>query len=106
MSTPIALPAGVQVFERGWLSANNILLTGDGPTALIDSGYCTHAPQTLALVDQALQGRPLDLLLNTHLHSDHCGGNAALQAAHPGLRTWIPTGQLQRVRDWDDVALT
>ena len=106
MSTAIALPAGVQVFERGWLSANNILLTGDGPTALIDSGYCTHAPQTLALVAQALQGRPLDLLLNTHLHSDHCGGNAALQAAYPAVRTWIPPGQLQQVRDWDTVALT
>lgn len=106
MSTPIALPAGVQVFERGWLSANNILLTGDGPTTLIDSGYYTHAPQTLALVDQALQGRPLDLLLNTHLHSDHCGGNAALQSAHPGVRTWIPPGHLQQVRDWDAAALT
>jgi glyoxylase-like metal-dependent hydrolase (beta-lactamase superfamily II) len=102
----MALPAGVQVFERGWLSANNILLTGDGPTALIDSGYCTHASQTLALVDQALKGRSLDLLLNTHLHSDHCGGNAALQSAHPGVRTWIPPGHLQQVRDWDDVALT
>lgn len=106
MNTAIALPAGVQVFERGWLSANNILLMGDGPTTLIDSGYCTHAPQTLALVDQALQGRPLDLLLNTHLHSDHCGGNAALQAAYPGVRTWIPPGHLQQVRDWDTVALT
>jgi glyoxylase-like metal-dependent hydrolase (beta-lactamase superfamily II) len=106
VSTAIALPVGVQVFERGWLSANNILLTGDGPTALIDSGYCTHAPQTLALVGQGLQGRPLDLLLNTHLHSDHCGGNAALQAAHPGVRTWIPPGHLQQVRDWDPVALT
>jgi glyoxylase-like metal-dependent hydrolase (beta-lactamase superfamily II) len=33
----------------------------------------------------------LDLLLNTHLHSDHCGGNAALHAAmaaasHPRRR--------------------
>jgi glyoxylase-like metal-dependent hydrolase (beta-lactamase superfamily II) len=106
VSCTIALPEGVQVFERGWLSANNILLTGDGPTALVDSGYCTHAPQTLALVAEALQGRPLDLLLNTHLHSDHCGGNAALQAAHPSVRTWIPPGHFQQARDWDAVALT
>ena len=106
MSTAIALPAGVQVFERGWLSANNILLTGDGPTALIDSGYCTHAPQTLALVGQGLQGRPLDLLLNTHLHSDHCGGNAALQGHYPALRTAIPPGLAESVRHWDVDALT
>ena len=39
--------------------------------------------------------RPLDLLLNTHLHSDHCGGNAALQARHPGVRTLIPPGQAE-----------
>lgn len=106
MSVTLALPAGIQVFERGWLSANNILLTGEGPTALIDSGYCSHAPQTLGLVAHALQGRALDLLLNTHLHSDHCGGNAALQAAHPQVQTWIPPGHLQEVRRWDAVALT
>jgi glyoxylase-like metal-dependent hydrolase (beta-lactamase superfamily II) len=101
-----ALPAGIQVFERGWLSANNILLTGDGPSALIDSGYCSHAAQTLDLVAHALRDRHLDLLLNTHLHSDHCGGNAALQAAYPGVQTWIPPGHFEQVRQWDAVALT
>lgn len=106
MSAPLALPAGIQVFERGWLSANNILLTGDGPTTLVDSGYWTHAAQTLGLVARGLQGRPLSLLLNTHLHSDHCGGNAALQDAYPGLHTWIPPGHFQQVVDWDPVALT
>ena len=43
------LPPGMQVFERGWLSANNILFTGSGTTTLVDTGYVTHAPQTLAL---------------------------------------------------------
>lgn len=98
--------AGISVFERGWLSANNVLIRGDGPTGLVDSGYCSHATQTLALVTQALSGHPLDLLLNTHLHSDHCGGNAALQERYPRLQTWIPPGQSQAVTDWDPVALT
>jgi glyoxylase-like metal-dependent hydrolase (beta-lactamase superfamily II) len=102
----VALPAGVSVFERGWLSSNNILIQGTGGTALIDSGYCTHAQQTLALVDSALQGRPLDLLLNTHLHSDHCGGNAALQARFPALQTHIPPGHADDVRVWDAYALS
>jgi len=52
-------------------------------------------------VDSALQGRPLDLLLNTHLHSDHCGGNAALQARYPALQTLIPPGHADYVRVWD-----
>ncbi len=104
-----ALPAGVSVFERGWLSANNILLRpagDDGPTALIDTGYCTHATQTVALVEQALGAQPLDWVLNTHLHSDHCGGNAALQARYPTAQTAIPPGQARFVRDWDADALS
>lgn len=96
----------MQVFERGWLSANNILFTGGGKTLLVDSGYCTHAPQTLSLIESVLGFRPLDILVNTHLHSDHCGGNAALQARYPDLHTLIPPGHAQQVADWDPVALT
>jgi glyoxylase-like metal-dependent hydrolase (beta-lactamase superfamily II) len=106
MVESVQLPAGVAVFERGWLSSNNILIQGRHSTALIDSGYCTHADQTLALVQSSLGQRPLDYLLNTHLHSDHCGGNAALQAAYPALQTHIPPGQVAHVRDWDPQALT
>jgi len=101
-----ALPDDIRVFERGWLSSNNVLLLSDSGAALVDSGYISHAPQTLALIDEALGVRELTLLVNTHLHSDHCGGNAALQQQHPGLRTLIPPGQLGAVRDWDEDALT
>jgi glyoxylase-like metal-dependent hydrolase (beta-lactamase superfamily II) len=100
------LPPGLKVFERGWLSSNNILLVGDDAACLVDSGYCTHAPQTLSLVEAALGDRPLDLLVNTHLHSDHCGGNATLQARYPRLRTLIPPGQAAHVRDWDPQELS
>lgn len=103
---PVALPAGVTVLERGWLSSNNIVIHGPEGSALIDSGYCTHAPQTLALVQAALAGQPLDLLLNTHLHSDHCGGNAALQAAYPQVRTLIAPGMAHAVHAWDPDALS
>ena len=106
MPATMQLPAGVTVLERGWLSSNNILVVGDGHSALIDSGYCTHSGQTLALVDTVLQGQPLDLLLNTHLHSDHCGGNAALQARYPRLQTRIPPGQAAAVAAWDEAALS
>jgi glyoxylase-like metal-dependent hydrolase (beta-lactamase superfamily II) len=102
----VPLPAGVTVFERGWLSSNNILLTGPGTCALIDSGYGAHSEQTLALVAGALKGRPLDLLVNTHLHSDHCGGNAALQAAYPMLKTLIPPGLAEHVSPWNPDALS
>ena len=100
------LPPSMRLFERGWLSANNILFIGDSGSALIDSGYLTHAAQTVSLVDNALDGRPLDLLLNTHLHSDHCGGNAALQARYPGCVTAIPVGDAALVAAWDEDALS
>lgn len=99
------LPPSMQVFERGWLSSNNILFTGRDETTLVDSGYATHAEQTVALVRHALQGRSLDLLVNTHLHSDHCGGNAALQRAF-SCRTAIPASEAAKVREWNDEALT
>ncbi|MGS0743618.1 MBL fold metallo-hydrolase [Glaciimonas sp. GG7] len=98
-------PPGMHILQRGWLSSNNILFVGREQTALVDSGYQTHAPQTVALVAQVLQGRSLDLLVNTHLHSDHCGGNAALQQAYR-CRTLIPAAEAAKVRDWDQEALS
>lgn len=99
------MPPTMQVLERGWLSSNNILFLGRDQTALVDSGYATHAPQTLALVAHGLQGRRLDRLVNTHLHSDHCGGNAALQKEY-GCRTTIPVAEAAAVRAWDTAALS
>lgn len=99
------LPDAIQVLERGWLSSNNILLLGRHDTAIIDTGYVSHAPQTLALVRNVLHGRHLDQIINTHLHSDHCGGNATLQA-HFGCQTSIPAAEADKVRHWDVDALS
>jgi glyoxylase-like metal-dependent hydrolase (beta-lactamase superfamily II) len=101
----ITLPGSIRVFERGWLSSNNVLLVDESCAALVDTGYATHAPQTLALVRQTLGARPLDLIVNTHLHSDHCGGNALLQSAWP-CRTLIPAAEADIVREWDEAGLT
>ncbi len=94
------LPKGVHVLERGWLSSNNIVFVGAERTAIVDTGYCTHGAQTLALVRHLLKDRPLDAIYNTHLHSDHCGGNAVLQAHYPAVRTHVPAAEFSRVNDW------
>jgi len=99
-------PSGFYFFERGWLSSNNILLVDDEKATLIDTGYVTHADQTLALVQSHLSGRSLDKVINTHLHSDHCGGNANLQAAYPDAQIWIPPGHFDAVVQWNDDLLT
>ena len=100
----IRLPESLLVIERGWLSANNILGFDGTEATLIDSGYVTHAAQTVELVGQALAGRRLKRLLNTHSHSDHIGGNAALQAAH-GCEIIVPAGLHAAIGEWDQNAL-
>ena len=105
MTQRLQIP-GLQVFERGWLSANNILFTDSESATLIDSGYVTHQAQTLALVQNALIGRSLDRLVNTHLHSDHCGGNHLLQTHYTQLETLIPPGEAKAVSIWDVEALS
>ena len=105
MTQRLQIP-GLQVFERGWLSANNILFTDPDSATLVDSGYVTHQAQTLALVQNALNGRTLDRLVNTHLHSDHCGGNHLLQSHYTQLETLIPPGEAKAVSIWDAAALS
>jgi glyoxylase-like metal-dependent hydrolase (beta-lactamase superfamily II) len=108
----IARALGLRVFERGWLSSNNVLFDVPGePTTLVDTGYATHAEQTVALVasvlgQRATGPRGLDHVVNTHLHSDHCGGNAALAAAHPALRIHVPQVLVDSVNRWDQEVLT
>lgn len=105
MTDPIRLPPTMRFIERDWLSANGILFDDGRRSALVDTGYDKHRDLTLALVRHALGPRPLDLVVNTHLHSDHCGGNAILQREY-GARTLIPAASADAVRDWDEDALT
>lgn len=98
--------AGLIVLERGWLSSNNIVIdAGEGEAVVVDTGYSTHAPQTLALVQAALQGRRLKEIINTHLHSDHCGGNALL-ARHFDVPILVPPGQFDVAQAWDESRLS
>jgi len=105
MTAPIRLPPTMRFIERDWLSANGILFDDGQRSALVDTGYDKHRDLTLALVRHALGPRPLDLVVNTHLHSDHCGGNAILQRNY-GARTLIPAASAGAVRDWNDDALS
>lgn len=102
------LPDSIQLLERGWLSSNNVLFFEGDSATLVDSGYVGHAPQTVALVKSALAARRvpgnLGRLINTHSHSDHIGGNAALQAAF-GCKIVIPAGIERMVAEWDTDAM-
>ena len=103
-----ALPAGMQVFERGWLSSNCILFADAEGATLVDSGYVSHAEQTHALVMRAVEQHAtprLRRIVNTHLHSDHCGGNALI-ARLTECEIIVPEGNAQGVRQWDPRSLS
>jgi glyoxylase-like metal-dependent hydrolase (beta-lactamase superfamily II) len=72
-----------------------------GENLLVDSGYCTHRERTLELLASAagLDRQPLERLVNTHCHSDHMGGNAAVANAY-GCRITIPAGEAKHVDPW------
>jgi glyoxylase-like metal-dependent hydrolase (beta-lactamase superfamily II) len=98
---PLALPPSVRAIERGWLNCNQVVLLSHGDNVLIDSGYCTHRERTLELLagPAGLDGEPLERLVNTHCHSDHMGGNAAVASAY-GCTIAIPAGEAKHVRPW------
>ena len=100
------LPPQIHVFVRDWLSANNVLLKSKDGHVLIDSGYVRHAPLTLALVAsaQGIGAEPLARLVNTHCHSDHIGGNAAIRARY-GCPIALPAGEAAIIDAWDEKAL-
>jgi glyoxylase-like metal-dependent hydrolase (beta-lactamase superfamily II) len=126
------LPEGIRFIERDWLSCNQVLMCDSTPAiwqskdspghfpkeagsrpgpppvpsyTLIDSGYSKHQALTLQLVMHWIgQGR-LSRLINTHLHSDHCGGNARL-AESTGCEIVVPQASLTDVQAWDTEALS
>ena len=72
------LPTWVTWQRRPFPDANLLLLHGQQP-ALVDSGFVGHAAETAAWAD--VRAKQLALVVNTHWHADHVGGNAVLQAA-------------------------
>jgi glyoxylase-like metal-dependent hydrolase (beta-lactamase superfamily II) len=99
-------PPQVHVFVRDWLSANNVVLRSRDGHVLIDSGYVRHKALTLALLatPRGIGNEPLARLVNTHCHSDHVGGNAAIAAKY-GCPIAVPAGEAPRVERWDEKAL-
>jgi glyoxylase-like metal-dependent hydrolase (beta-lactamase superfamily II) len=97
-----SLPASMHFIERDWLSCNQLMLFDDNGATLIDTGYIKHSPLTVELVRRILsaRGATLKRIINTHLHSDHCGGNAALVEAF-GCPIWVPAAEGDSVSRWD-----
>jgi glyoxylase-like metal-dependent hydrolase (beta-lactamase superfamily II) len=102
-----SLPASLRFIQRDWLSSNQIVgIEGDEAT-VVDTGYAKHAAHTVELLKQVMDadGVRLVRIVNTHLHSDHCGGNRALVDAF-GCRITIPHASADEVAAWDESRLS
>jgi glyoxylase-like metal-dependent hydrolase (beta-lactamase superfamily II) len=106
VSVGVQFPPQIHVFVRDWLSSNNIVLKSSDGAIVIDSGYGRHVPLTLALLAsrQGLDGAPLIKLVNTHCHSDHMGGNAAIARAY-GCPIALPASEAPLIEAWDTKTL-
>ena len=100
----MTLPPDIAFIERDWLSANHIMFRDGESATLVDSGYGKFNDVTFAKVDGVLEqwDHPsLDRIINTHIHSDHIGGNAELQRAHPGCSITVPVDEQPSLVNWD-----
>jgi glyoxylase-like metal-dependent hydrolase (beta-lactamase superfamily II) len=89
---------------------NCLLVRGGGQTVLVETGIGNKLPQKLKSIYNAqerlldnlraggVQPETIDIVINSHLHFDHCGWNTVLRdgsavATFPNARYYAPRGE-------------
>ncbi len=91
IATTEAGPGVYMLSGANGFSSNMGLLVGDDRVVLIDDGMAPITADLIATVAE-LADRPIDFVVNTHVHGDHVGSNAtladngALIFAHKNIR--------------------
>ncbi len=76
---PVEILPGLFFILRGYLNANHFVLRSDRPV-LVDTGYLGDWGQTEDILTRlGLDLNRVALIINTHTHCDHVGGNDAIQ---------------------------
>ncbi len=78
---PIEIAEDLYFVERGYLNANHFVYRSDRPV-LIDTGYAADYAETVAHLKAAgVRPEKVSLIVTTHCHCDHVGGNRRIQKA-------------------------
>ena len=68
------------VYMLSGAGGNIIVQIGDTGTLVVDTGLAQMSDKVLAAV-RKLSNKPIQYIINTHVHGDHTGGNDALRKA-------------------------
>ena len=96
----MALPTWLHFFRRTFPSANMALVRGKRPV-LVDTGFGSDLPETERLLHEVgVPPERLHLIVNTHYHCDHVGGNSGLQRKHgTSVATYYAEAKMVNDRD-------
>jgi glyoxylase-like metal-dependent hydrolase (beta-lactamase superfamily II) len=76
---PIEILKDLYFIERGYLNANHFVYRSDNPI-LIDTAYIADFDETAGLIAQLdVYLSDVQLIVSTHCHCDHIGGNKRIQ---------------------------
>ena len=97
-------PENIFFIQRGWMDSNNILIKGD-PNVIIDTSYCKSEDETESAFPLCgMKPDELDLIVNTHNHADHTGGNSRLHSLS-GAKIAMHEYDAHYVNIWDESGL-
>lgn len=76
---PVEILKDLYFIERGFLNANHFVYRSENPI-LIDTAYIADFDETAGLIEQlGVKLSDVQLIVSTHCHCDHIGGNKQIQ---------------------------
>lgn len=103
MWSVVEIAPGAWFVQRDWLSCNHFIAKSPQLT-LIDTGYKDDLQETIAALRSfGAEPADVDLIVNTHCHCDHAGGNRYF-IEQSGCDVWLHEEEKRRIDMRDDIA--